>query len=254
MEPRETIAGCEIWPVTSDLVVRARDDDFHFGEETARRIDELWEAERARRPHAFDAPLFTVEAFRDGGVTGRYMRYREYLALREEPELAPGGAVPASLGVSGLLVAGGRVVLARRAKHVWQYPGMLELVPSGVVDAAHRAENGTIDFRAQILDELFEEVGVARDHITAVQPFALVFDSRIGTFDIAIELRTELSATDIEHFAQTAPHDEYEGIRMVPIEGLNRFVAENRRRIIPLSLAMLKVAGYIDETPMGSED
>jgi hypothetical protein len=68
--------------------------------DVAETVDALWAEELARRPHAFDGPVFSVTR-RDGMViAGQWTTYRRFMARRRQPGLAE------ALGVRPLAVTG----------------------------------------------------------------------------------------------------------------------------------------------------
>ena len=102
----------------------------------AETVDAIWAAELAKRPHAFDGPMFSVTRLDGTLITGQWTTYRRFMARRRQPTLAEAlGVRP--LAVTGVLRCRDGIVLGRRGDGVTQAAGAFELAEdedSGVID------------------------------------------------------------------------------------------------------------------------
>jgi len=205
----------------------------------AARVDALFEAERARRGGALWNGALLAFVAREGSlVRGRFVEYKRFLAQRLDPSLAAAlDVVP--LAVGGLLRRAGAVAFGRRPGDVTQYPGFLELAPSGGLGRSSALRDGTIDFRRQLLDELEEETGISRAAVLRVEPFALVRDQ--GVLDLVAEIDL---FPDAEAAAARAA-DRYRALEWIGEADLPAFAARRRAEIVPGSLAALRVRGLL---------
>ena len=235
MRPSEVVAR-----VGNDLELLADDAPLVFSDHARKRIDEIWGDETRRRGRAlYDAPIMYFHRHEGNKLFGRFMRYKEFLAIRGEPDILPGVEIQ-TIGVSGLIFCDDAVAFARRSKDVRGYPGMYELVPSGNIDREF-IRDGRVDYRAQLAAELREETGVGAEHIVSMETFALILDGDDRAYDICAEIKTDLRAKEFLRIAETSGQSEYEGIEFIRLNALDQFIHANRERIIPTSLAMLEV-------------
>lgn len=206
-------------------------------DETRRRIDALWEEELRAHPDRFDGTIFAL-ARREGGVLyGRFVPYRYYIAQRRDPTL---GLAILPLAVSGLVICEGQVAFARRSERTTQYPGWIELVPSGGLDAESLRADGTVDHRAQLTRELIEETGIPETEILSIEPIVLLCDRVDQVVDLAsvIEVRSSARAIAETTVAQGA---EYRSLEWVPAAQLRSFAESRRAEMVPTSRALCEV-------------
>ena len=227
-----------------DLELLADETPFIFTEAQRRHIEELWAAEKARRgSNLYDAPIMSFERRNGSRITGRFLQYKELMAVRRDPEILPGREV-LTIGVNGLIVAGGRAVFAQRARHVTGYPGFYEAIPSGGVDKTFLA-GGQVDYRAHLAKELLEETGVGSAHIRSMETFAFILDRDDRAYDICVEIKTNLDAGSFSDLVRSSGQHEYDHFEYVPLYDLNHFVTDFRARILPTTIAILSVRGLI---------
>ncbi len=197
------------------------------------RAEEVWERARAERPSLVDGRILAFVAREGDVVRGRFERYRHYLAQRRDPRTCSFGILP--LATSGVLLADDAVAIGRRARDVTQYPGWLELAPSGGIDDARRRPDGTIDYVGQLLVELEEETGVSRDRVRRVEPFGLVETPDVIDIACVIELgsREPLSSR------------EYDRLDWVALADLPAFLAAHAPGVVPSSRTLLEALGLL---------
>tara|TARA_R110002096_G_scaffold223391_1_gene412679 strand:- start:9522 stop:10244 length:723 start_codon:yes stop_codon:yes gene_type:complete len=209
------------------------------------RIDAIWTAEKAARGDAlFDAPLFDLHV-RDGAMLrGAYVPYRYFVAQRRDPELrAQLNITP--VGVAGILRVGDGVVLGRRDQASELDAGRWESVPSGGLDDTNRMDDGRVDARAQLLDELGEEVGLDPADITGMRSLGLIHDGRDGVSELAFELTTELDFDAVRAKHAALKTEEYSEVRWFPLREARAFLEEAPGGTTPVTEALL---GLIDGT------
>ncbi|MDK2954764.1 MAG: hypothetical protein PWQ57_260 [Desulfovibrionales bacterium] len=204
-------------------------------------IDEIWEMGVAEsQGRLFNGRLlhFVSATPRQGvvDIQGFFVDYKAFWANRREPSLA---LDIQPVGVSGLTITqDGWIMLARRSASVTQYPGRLELLPSGGIDDAHLANGGAIDHHAALLQELAEEAGVASRLCDFVQDLALIEDEDEPVVDLCsvialtIDRRTAASA-----FPRNAEYEE--PLFMRPWE-LADFAASREPAVVPTTMALLR--------------
>jgi HAD superfamily hydrolase (TIGR01509 family) len=232
------LAECTVEQISDGFRVMASSEPLSLGETERRRVDALWEEALCQRPHLFDGTLFAVSG-RDGDVLhGRFVAYRNYLAQRRDPSL---GLRMVPLGVSGLVVCAGQVAFARRTENTTQYPGRMELVPSGGIDAGSLRADGTVDHRAQLVRELAEETGITEEDIIRIEPMALVRDRVDPVLDVASVIEVAATARASVEGAITERSGEYRALRWVPVAELTSFVERHRDELVPASRALCEL-------------
>jgi HAD superfamily hydrolase (TIGR01509 family) len=186
-------------------------------------VQEIWSAALAKNPALFDGNVISYAGHEQRGATLviRYFitRYSRALARMHRPDLQ----LPVSpLAVSGLtLDPAKKTLVAQRAQNVTQYPGWLELVPSGGI-SAEKAGNGTVAFKEHLAQEFREETGLDESGISAIEPLGLVHEKDYGVYVIACLVRLNSPLTDSMQGA------EYKSIRVLPLAQLQDTLAKNQ--------------------------
>ncbi len=120
----------------------------------------IWREETQRRgSHLFDGEIVSVASIQGNRIIGRRADYRWLLAQSRDPSLFKWSQVR-PLAVTGLLFCQDGIVIGRRSKSVYQFPGLGELAPSGSVDLTTLDENDNISLQRQLMQELREEIGI----------------------------------------------------------------------------------------------
>ncbi len=128
--------------------------------------------------------------------------------------------------------------MGRRHSQVTQYAGYFELPPSGGIPQSQINADGTVDFRAQVLAELEEEVGISQSQVKTLSPFALVYDFKDSCYDICMEIEVDLDLEDVQR--QFSGNKEYSALTVIPIEGIDRFLQDHDDQLVPTSRAILE--------------
>lgn len=239
----------------------------HRGSITLRSVEDRALGERLKKKRADIQRIWDEENRKSGGmyynektlvfsriekehehltVYGCYVGYRNYLAQQRNPDLGLGIA---PVGVSGIVIVGesgsGPVVFARRAENTSTYPGCYELVPAGNIDTQFCDEAGNIDYRSMLMTEFEEEVGKkARDYITEVTDFALIFDRRKNIYDICCRIVFAGGRDIIEE--SIGRSDEYMNAVFVPPAEIPEFLEANKNRIVPTTVGLAEL--YFEES------
>lgn len=228
-----------------DIVLRVVPPAPEYEQQRARyasRIEKIWnEMSRTRPLH--NGTVFAVSGFEDKsgdiGVSGYPVPYKDFLAEHTDQSIHLGIR---PVGVSGLLLVQDAqnvryVVFARRKTTVTQWPGRLELVPSGSIDAEQPKTDGIVSYEMQIVGELMEEAGVSPTDVMSVKGFALVYDPHDRVYDICCRIELSLRKEALgKSFRDSA---EYEQPVFVPYRELEQFAVSHEEEIVPTSLALL---------------
>lgn len=200
-------------PVAADVRITASAASLALADGVRARVDALWEATTAERPQLYDGMLFDMTACTPGHIEGRFVRYRDWMALRADPALrAVYGITP--LAVTGVTRVEGEILLGRRAAHTTQDAGLWELVPAGSIDRG--GEDGVVDPHVVLLAELHEELGIERDAVHAIgAPLALAEDAGPGVWDLVLPLELGIGKEEVARAFEARSTDETTELRYV---------------------------------------
>jgi hypothetical protein len=203
-----------------------------------RQVEELWQKEQKRRGlSVFNGRLLSAIESSSQRIVGRVVEYRLLIAQRARPELYEVLQVR-PVAVSGLLECPDGIVFGRRAVTVTQDAGLWELVPSGGLDAT-KFVAGEINYCAQILGELQEEVGIGSESVSSVSPFCLIEDLESHVLDIGIAMMSPLTAAALVRHQRSAGSGEYEELRVVQRADLAEFMCRQASRLGRVTSALM---------------
>jgi hypothetical protein len=211
-------------------------------------VERLWQAEQARR----DVPLLNgkiLSALEIGPerILGRIAEYRHLVAQQARPELfAELNVRP--VAVSGVFECAAGVLLGRRANSCTQDAGLWELCPSGGLDVSRTVPGADVDYRAQILTELAEEVGVTATAVRKTTPICLIEDPNSHVIDVGIELQSPLAAQEVVRLHRDSASKEYAELAIVAREDLGAFLAAKRGQMVGVSVALIDFAEMSKKT------
>ena len=224
---------------SSSAVVRLSDSALVLPTALNAEVDQLWQAEQARRGKAlFNGKIFSAVEITPDTIHGRIVEYRHLIAQRAKPELFEALNVR-PVAVSGLFQCENGVVFGRRSGTMTQDAGLWELCPSGGLDTSKTAAGGKMDYCAQILTELQEEIGISPDVVTGIRPFCLVDDLDSHVIDIGIALTSQLSADEVIAIHRAAATKEYAELLIVPHDEVAQFLEDKRGQLVVVSAALL---------------
>jgi hypothetical protein len=200
-------------------------------------VESIWaDGQSRRQAKLFNGKLLMYARHDSHCIYGSFTDYKTYFAYQRQPQLfAPQQIRP--LAVSGITLVGDSVLLATRSDSVSQYPGYLELVPSGNIDDTFMTPTGHIDFRQQILQELQEEAGILPEQVVSLKPVALIADEQELIYDVCLELHVQ-SAPELVIEGIALRH-EYINPILVSLRELPKFLAGHKAHLVPTSFSLL---------------
>lgn len=139
----------------------------------------------------FDGDILYYRDFGDDKVEVEYGPYRYWHGQFHLND--PKQKKLFALAVNGVIRHKDKVLLGRRTKNVTQNSNMLDFVPSGGVSR----ENGE-DWRAQIIEELTEELSVSENQVSSLVLKGLLLDVKDCVADLMIEINIDEELSNIE--------------------------------------------------------
>jgi HAD superfamily hydrolase (TIGR01509 family) len=238
------VPAVEVTPL-EDLKIALTPDACTTTAAVDERVNQIWQRETARNPRLFNGKILAYSRHQTEGshvtLFGRVIEYKRFLAQLREPSLPLGIH---GLGVSGLTIlwdSGGRsLMFGVRSDTVTQYPGYLELLPSGSIDASVIREDSAIDFREALRRELEEESGVRRDRLRSTRDLCLIHDPVDRVYDAGVLL--DLDAEPREVMNAFPATSEYVGPYFVRVDDLPRFIQDHGHAMVPTSVALIQHA------------
>lgn len=200
--------------IGSAIVLHHCETDRTDKKSSARIIEEIWEKEKQQRA-LFNGDIVAMDNYtidkNTVTITAKTVQYKEFLAALRAPQL---NLRIHPLAVSGIIIdSEGNTLLAQRGD-VTEYPNLWEFAPAGSIDSGH-CNCGTIDFCKQIEQELYEETGIEKSSILSITPFALLFDTQHGVYDICLSVRVSKPLTQL---IQLESNEEYISYKIVSLE------------------------------------
>lgn len=203
-----------------------------------RRVDEIWSSEKERRGcQLTNGQIYSLTEFSPDYLSICLSEYRYVLARRRDPDLKNQGLNIRPLSVTGVLLCADGLVLGRRGSGVTDDAGLWEPAPAGGL-----SQN---DPKAQVLEELEEELGIAAPTVVSAEICGLVEDVESSVFDIVFRLRTAASEQDISAAYAEKGSDEYAELAIVKPSDVSTFLEAHGERLLPALQPMLRVAGLL---------
>jgi hypothetical protein len=202
-------------------------------------VDRLWGIEQLRRSEPLsNGGILSAVSVSPDRILGKIARYKHYIAQRARPELYDVLQIR-PVAVSGVLECMDGLVFGRRAQDVTQQPGFWELVPSGGIDVSDVTSTQEIDYRAQVLKELREEIGVGEGGVSKLTPFCLVEDRASHVIDIGIAMLCPLPLAALQRTHREAS-GEYQEICAIPVDGIDSFIGSAAPGLVPASIVLAR--------------
>lgn len=212
-------------------------------------IERLWCQALERNPALFNdrvLSIIDIEGLSNDAISPHlilhtcFVEYKTVMAAKDIPAL---NAIISPIGVSGITICSDALneylVFAERSSSVTQYPGYMELVPSGNISDEMLTSLGTIDYKCQLMQEWLEETQQTNiASIESIQEVALVYDRQANVYDICCVMRASLSPSVLEEGLMSSP--EYSKPMVVPISDAAVFIQRHHNRIVPTSLLLLE--------------
>lgn len=204
-------------------------------------VESLWLAEQQRRgKFLFNGQILSAVSISSERIIGRVVEYRHLIAQRARPDLFDHLMVR-PVAVSGLFKCADGIVFGRRSGTMTQDAGLWELVPSGGIDTSKGIkEGGEIDYRAQIIAELQEEIGIDPSSVSLVRPFCLVEDPVSHVLDIGIALVSPLSYDSVRRVHHETAKKEYDELCVIPSTELDSFVKDKKSELVCVSRMLIE--------------
>ncbi len=226
-------------PLSGDFhcVCETHELDSAIPQDVSEQIEALWQRHAGDR---FNGTLLSVVRYEPGLLVARPVSYKACFAQHLDPSLHEILHIQ-TLAVSGVIQVNQAVLLAKRSESVTQYPGYNELVPSGSVMTRFVSPEGGIDYQGQLLEELWEEVGIPATAVKQITPFALIPDATGHVLDIAMQIETELSAEQVLAAFEEIPSPtaEYVSPFWLPLNQLQEFLQGQSSCLVPTSRNIL---------------
>lgn len=221
--------------ISPDFRVVFSPSSFSLTDEEKKKVEAYWRLEKKKgEKHLFNGQLLSLLEFGDEELVGEFVPYKAYIAQLADAEIAREINI-CPICVSGIVISEGHVLLGRRSKLVTNYPNHYELVPSGSISTQCCSQNSFIDYRKQLLLELFEETKIIFSQADEVFPFALMKEASHSLIDICMLVRLS------ERIAYQVT-EEYPDLIWLPSDEVKKFVEKRHSQFIPTSLAMLSIA------------
>jgi hypothetical protein len=241
------VDGFVVHEVMPDIVARVGRAMPELPTAVDREVERLWQVASQRvaaggAGRMFNGQVFSADTISPRLVTGYLTEYRRVVAQMERPEMFAELGVR-SFAVCGALRCAGGVVVGRRHRAANYQAGMWQLAPAGSVDAGAVAEDGTVDLRRQLLDELREELGLPPDAMDKPRPLCIVEHPGSHVSDLGLALATRLSAEEVLAAHRAGGNTEYEQMLVVPEARLAAFLAEVGEALVPPAREFLVRAG-----------
>jgi hypothetical protein len=237
------IADWEVHPLAADVVVRLAGDMLPLPAAAEADVERTWQEALGKYPKLFNGRVLTVEEIEPRRITVRWTEYRRVGAQLREPALFDALRIR-PLAVCGPLVCADGVVFGRREAGAVYLPGYWQVPPAGNVDA--RAVDGeVVDFRASLLEELHEELGIPADAVDRPRPVCAVEHPGTHVVDIACLFETTLDAAGVHEAHARAQDRELDLLRIVPPEALGAALGEMAPKLMGVAPASLRAAGLL---------
>jgi hypothetical protein len=213
-------------------------------------VERHWQAARARDPALFNGDVFSAERFTPEGIEGHWTEFRRAVAQMREPALfAALGVRPTAVG--GVLTGDGFVVLGQRPACAVYQPGEWQLPPAGSLDPSCLGAGATLDWRAQFLRELAEELGLGPATVAGLAVLGAVEHAGSHVCDIGVAARLTVDAEAVRGAHAAAGNEEYAALALVDPTALAAFLAGQRalgRRVTRQAPVFLRLAGLLPAT------
>lgn len=232
---------------SSSLRVQANSAELRLAPLLEIEIERRWQESRRSNPALFNGTVFSVDTLSKDNIDGHWTEFRVALAQVQEPSLHSALSIR-PLAACGLLVCsfssdeepGSAVFLGQRNPASVFHPGKWQLVPAGSIDApATKGQTGAVDWRRQILSELFEEVGLTPDRICSVKPLCIIDNPRTHGVELGIVLQCTASVSEVVELQQECGNDEYVQLRPIRIQHIPLALSELGHTVVAPSRAFL---------------
>lgn len=203
-------------------------------------IETIWVQEQKNRPKPmYNGKILNFVKFENQEMVGEFIDYKFYLAKLRNPNFLEELKIT-PICVSGITVAGNKILLGKRTDQVTQYKNFYELVPSGGIDPLALAKE-QIEIKRQFEQELWQETGISVTEIKKIEPFMILFDPVNNLYEICGEIQVNYAVLkEILHLS-----DEYQSFLWMTKNEFRDFFEKHPNEFVPLSLFLLKERRFI---------
>jgi len=150
-------------------------------------VNKIWEAAPDSKDLHLDKILYYLShTTSESGVTisAFWESYKYFYYRLHQPSL-DFDFIP--LAVSGVCVNKSGLLLSAKRKNVTEYESREELVPSGGISSSSR-EGGFVNFRKQLMEELFEETSIDPQRVLTFKEIGIVKDLSNNVIDVCCQI------------------------------------------------------------------
>ena len=242
-----------IHPVCPDLQVRVVRTMPPLSLALEARIDAIWATASARveaggAGRLFNGRIFSIDTIAPDRIAGHMTEYRRLVAQAEDHALFPALGIR-SLAACGVFQCADGVAIGRRPPAAIYQPGLWQLCPAGSVDGGAERADGTMDYRASLLTELREELGIDAENVGPVTPLCVVEHPGSHVSDLGMAVSTPLSGEAVLAAHRIRGNGEYDPLRIVPISDLSAFITWAGDSLVPPAPEFLTRAGLLPRRP-----
>lgn len=199
-------------------------------------VENVWRHEQAARANKlFNGQIFNLVEITEKQITGEFVPYKFYLAQRRNPALKELLFIR-PMCISGITLAGNKILVGQRSKGVTQYPNFYETVPSGGIDDSS-VVNDKVDLLRQFENELWEETGISVTEIKKIEIFALVHEPTVDEYEVCGEIQVNYTILR----ETLAPTEEYVNFQWLTKQELKKHLAAHADEYVPLTAQLLKI-------------
>jgi hypothetical protein len=250
------VDGFVVHEVAADVAVRVGRVMPTLSPATELAVERLWQAASRRVAVGgagllFNGRVFSADTITPHLVTGHLTEFRRIVAQMERPGLFADPPIKPEdkplvrpLAVCGVLRCADGVVVGQRHPAAIYQAGMWQLPPAGSVDASAVGDDGVVDLRRQLLDELQEELGLSPGTVGEPRPLCIVEHPGSHVSDLGLALTTSLTAEAVLAAHRAGGNAEYHELRVVPEARLAAFLAEAGKILVPPAREFLIRAGF----------
>ena len=236
-------------PVDPGLLLRVTRKMTPLSPALAKAVDDIWNSEQARLGgRLFNGQVFSADTITPGLISGHWTEFRRVVAQMRQPELYDALRVR-PLSVGGVIIGPDGVVFGRRPRHSVYQSGQWQMPPAGSIDLTAARPDGAVDFRAMLLTELAEEIGLIEAEVTVGPALGVVEHPGSRVHDLGIALTTQLGEHQILERHAALGNGEYDPLVVIRPQALAAFLRKPDVTLqAPLFLAAARLSGLgLDE-------
>jgi hypothetical protein len=203
-------------------------------------IETIWRQEQSQSSSPlFNGQLLNLIQLEENKIVGEFIEYKYYLAQLRHPSFKELLCIR-PVCISAITCVGDKVLMGERSSNVTQYQNYFEVVPSGGIDEKCLV-NETIDLPRQFEKELWEETRISMTEIKKNEIFSLIYDFKEDSYELCAEIHLNYSILK----EPISPTEEYQQFQWYLKKELKSFVNSNQTKIVPFSLHILKLRGFL---------